>query len=79
MSKKCPILRTDNTDRLREKRTRGGEGVKKAGKSAYVLYGCSLTGKGSEGETEGETESWTSGEESVSASDDDAQAGIQSI
>ena len=32
----------DSTDRLREKRTRGGEGVKKAGKSAYVLYGCSL-------------------------------------
>ena len=30
------------TDRLREKRTRGGEGVKKAGKSAYVLNGCSL-------------------------------------
>ena len=29
---------------LREKRTRGGEGVKKAGKSAYVLYGCSLKG-----------------------------------
>ena len=42
MSKKCPILRTDNTDRLREKRTRGGEGVKKAKKSAYVLNGCSL-------------------------------------
>ena len=27
---------------MREKRTRGGEGVKKAGKSAYVLNGCSL-------------------------------------
>ena len=24
-------------------RTRGGRGVKKAGKSAYVLYGCPLT------------------------------------
>ena len=34
----------DSTDRLREKRTRGGEGVKKAGKSAYVLNGCSLMG-----------------------------------
>ena len=33
----------DSTDRLREKRTRGGEEVKKAGKSAYVLNGCSLT------------------------------------
>ena len=29
MSKKCPILRMDNTDRLREKRTRGGRGSKK--------------------------------------------------
>ena len=36
-------MRTLLTDRLREKRTRGGEGVKKAGKSVYVLNGCSLT------------------------------------
>ena len=41
-SKKTENMRTLLTDRLREKRTRGGEGVKKAGKSAYVLNGCSL-------------------------------------
>ena len=33
----------NTTDRLREKRTRGREGVQKAGKSAYVLNGCLLT------------------------------------
>ena len=45
-SKKTENMRTLLTDRLREKRTRGGEGVKKAGKSAYVLNGCSLTAAG---------------------------------
>ena len=35
-------MRTVLTNRLREKCTRGGEGVQKAGKSAYVLNGCSL-------------------------------------
>ena len=40
-SKNPENMRTILTDRLREKRTRGGEGVKKAGKSAYVLNGCS--------------------------------------
>ena len=39
---KCGKYAYDSTDRLREKRTRVGEGVKKAGKSAYVLNGCSL-------------------------------------
>ena len=41
----CATLRQYlSTDSLREKRTRG-EGVKKAGKSAYVLNGCSLIQK----------------------------------
>ena len=35
-SKKPENMRMILTDRLREKRTRGGEGVKKAGKSAYA-------------------------------------------
>ena len=42
--KKAGKYAYNSTDRLREKRTRGGEGVKKAKKSAYVLYGCSLIG-----------------------------------
>ena len=32
----------DSTDRLREMRTKGREGVQKAGKSSYVLNGCTL-------------------------------------
>ena len=42
MSKKCLILRTNSTDRLREKRTKGREGVKNPENFAYVLYGCPL-------------------------------------
>ena len=44
MSKKWPIFAYDTTDRLREKRTRGGEGVQNPENFAYVLNGCSLTG-----------------------------------
>ena len=33
----------DSTDRLREMRTRGGEGVQNPENLAYVLNGCSLT------------------------------------
>ena len=43
MSKKWPIFAYDKTDRLREKRTRGGEGVQNPENSAYVLNGWSLT------------------------------------
>ena len=43
VSKKWPIFAYDSTDRLREKRTRGGEGVQNPENFAYVLNGCSLT------------------------------------
>ena len=42
MSKKWPIFAYHSTDRLREKRTRGGEGVQNPENFAYVLNGCSL-------------------------------------
>ena len=42
MSKKCPILHTNSTNRLREKRTKGREGVKNPENFAYVLYECPL-------------------------------------
>ena len=37
MSKKWPIFAYDSTDRLREKRTRGGEGVQNPENFAYIL------------------------------------------
>ena len=43
MSKKWPIFAYNSTDRLREKRTRGGEGVQNPENFAYVLNGCSVT------------------------------------
>ena len=42
VSKKWPIFAYDSTDRLREKRTRGGEGVQNPEKFAYVLNGWPL-------------------------------------
>ena len=39
------ILRTNSTDRLREMRTRGREGVQKSQIFADVLYGWSLSAK----------------------------------
>ena len=45
VSKKWPIFAYDNTDRLREKRTGGGERVQNPKNFAYVLNGCSHTRK----------------------------------
>ena len=44
--KKLADFANNSTDRLREKRTKGREGVKKAVKSAYVLNGSPLSPDG---------------------------------
>ena len=46
-----PILRTNSTDRLREMRTRGREGVQKSQNFADVLYVWSHRWMDGEGET----------------------------
>ena len=43
VSKKRPIFADNSTDRLREKRTRGGEGVQNPENLANVINGCPLT------------------------------------
>ena len=40
---KWPFLANDSTDRLREMRTRGGEGVQNPENFANVINGCPLT------------------------------------
>ena len=55
MSKKWPIFAYDSTDRLREMRTRGREGVQNLENFAYVLNGSPLKENVNDNSSQGPT------------------------